>query len=73
MQKEDWLKPDQRALIYWVPKVVADSLGNTSSTFYKADNIGEIQVVVEAISKDGKISYQEMFYEVKKRKIKKRN
>ncbi len=42
-------------------------------TFYNADNIGEMQVVVEAISADGEIGYQEMFYDVKKRKTKKQN
>ncbi len=68
LSAEDWAKPDLRALIYWVPKVVTDSLGKGSVSFYNADNTGEMQVVVEAISETGKIGYQELFYNVKKRR-----
>ena len=37
-----------------------------SSTFYNADNVGEMLVVVEAISDTGEIGYQELIYEVEK-------
>ncbi len=67
LQAGDWYKPDLRALIHWEPKVTADSLGNASATFYNADTPGEMEVVVEAISQDGKIGYQELIYNVRKR------
>jgi hypothetical protein len=67
LQASDWYKPDLRALIYWEPKVKFDSLGKASTTFYNADIVGEMQVVVEAISENGEIGYQEVFYNVKKR------
>lgn len=63
----DWLKPDLRSLVYWKPKVMVDGLGKVSLTFYNADNIGEMQVVVEAISDTGEIGYQEIVYDVVKR------
>jgi len=46
---------------------VTDSLGRATAVFYNADVPGEMQVVVEAISENGEIGYQEIFYEVKKR------
>jgi hypothetical protein len=67
----DWYKPDLRALIHWEPKVTVDSLGKASATFYNADITGEMEVVVEAISEDGKIGYQELVYNVKKINLKK--
>ena len=71
LQPEDWYKPDLRALIDWEPKLIVDSLGKASTTFYNADVVGNMQVVVEAISEDGKIGYQELIYNVRKRDLKK--
>ncbi|TAL66617.1 MAG: Plug domain-containing protein [Bacteroidetes bacterium] len=68
IQLDDWYKPDLRALIHWEPKLMVDSLGKASTIFYNADIIGEMQVVVEAISDEGEIGYKEMFYDIKKRK-----
>jgi len=64
----DWYKPDLRALIYWEPKLIVDNLGKASVTFYNADITGDMEVVVEAISQDGKIGYNEITYNVEKRK-----
>ena len=70
LESGDWYKPDLRALVDWEPKLNVDSLGNTSASFYNADLPGNMQVVVEAISEDGKIGYQEFIYYVKKRELK---
>jgi hypothetical protein len=67
----DWYKPDLRALIHWEPRIRVDSSGKASATFYNADTSGEMEVVVEAISEDGKIGYQELIYNVRKRDSKK--
>jgi hypothetical protein len=71
IQPDDWYKPDMRALIHWAPNIEVDSLGHASATFYNADITGEMEIVVEAISEDGKIGYQEFIYNVKKRDLKK--
>ncbi|MCK9640125.1 MAG: hypothetical protein M0R39_09475 [Prolixibacteraceae bacterium] len=68
LQETDWYKPDLRALVHWEPRLKVDSLGKTSASFYNADNVGEMEVVVEAISDKGEIGYKEMVYCVKKRK-----
>jgi hypothetical protein len=68
LKKDDWLKPDLRMLIHWEPNVRMDSLGRGAAVFYNADNTGEMQVIVEAISPEGEIGYKELFFEVKKRK-----
>ena len=67
LQASDWYKPDLRALIYWEPRLIVDSLGKASATFYNADITGEVIVVVEAISENGEIGYHEILYNVKKR------
>lgn len=64
---EDSSKPDLRSLIHWEPRVEIDSNGNASVGFYNADSTGEILVVVEAISEDGGIGYEEIIYEVKEK------
>jgi hypothetical protein len=71
LQASDWYKPDLRALIHWEPKLIVDSIGKASTTFYNADIVGHMhmQVVVEAISEDGKIGYQEITYAVKTRNL----
>jgi len=68
LKPEDWFKPDLRALVHWEPKLLTNSLGKVSVTYYNADNIGKMLVVVEAISEDGEIGYKEIEYEVVKRK-----
>src|ERR1035437_785328 len=68
LQPIDWYKPDLRALIFWKPNLTVDGLGQTSASFYNADVCGDMEVVVEAISDTGEIGYQEMIYNVKKRK-----
>jgi hypothetical protein len=71
LQPDDWYKPDLRALIDWEPELIIDSIAKASTTFYNADITGEIEVVVEAISEDGKIGYHELTYNVIKRDLKK--
>ncbi len=62
----DWAKPDLRALVHWDSQIVADSLGECAITFYNADNIGEMKIVVEAISESGEIGYQELNFNVER-------
>ncbi|NER81147.1 MAG: hypothetical protein F6K42_16590 [Leptolyngbya sp. SIO1D8] len=64
---EDWIKPDLRSIIHWEPNIKADSLGRVSLSFYNSDNLGEVLVVVEAISDEGDIGYKKYVYQVKKK------
>ncbi|MDN5215079.1 hypothetical protein QQ020_23560 [Fulvivirgaceae bacterium BMA12] len=64
---EDWIKPDLRSIVHWEPNIKTDSLGGVSLSFYNSDNLGEILVVVEAISDEGDIGYQKYVYNVKKK------
>jgi hypothetical protein len=68
LKPDDWYKPDLRALVYWEPRITSDSTGKTSAAFYNADIVGEMEVVVEAISENGEIGYKAVPYKVKKRK-----
>lgn len=67
LSPQDWLKPDYRALVHWQPVVGTDSSGRAVTSFFNADHIAEMIVVVEAIAEDGSVGYQEFTYAVKKR------
>lgn len=66
IRPEEWYKPDLRALVHWEPKLRTDSIGKVSASFYNADHLGEMMVVVEAISDKGELGYQEFVYQVEK-------
>jgi hypothetical protein len=67
LKPDDWYKPDLRSLIHWEPNLQTDSDGMVFASFYNADIDGEMEVVVEAISEDGEIGYNEFSYKVIKR------
>jgi hypothetical protein len=64
---QDWLKPDLRTLIHWAPKLVTDSAGRSTVSFYNADITGKVQVIVEAISENGEIGYRQLIYDVRRK------
>lgn len=49
------VKNDFRSTLYWNPIVRTDSLGRAAVTFYNSDQTGEVQVVVEGVTSDGKL------------------
>lgn len=57
-------KPDLRSLIHWVPEIKFSISDTTSIEFYNPDIPGEKLILIEAISEDGQLGYQEMIYEV---------
>jgi len=67
LKAEDWQKPDLRTLIHWQPTIVTDTLGKASASFYNGDITGNMKIIVEAITANGKIGYKEIFYDVKKK------
>ncbi len=48
-------KEDFRNTIYWNPVVKTDSTGVALLEFYNSDEIGEMKIVVEGITEDGKL------------------
>jgi hypothetical protein len=67
LKTKDWDIPDLRSVIHWKPMVETDKLGLAEIEFYNGDNTGDMLVVIEAISPDGKIGYFETTYTVDKR------
>jgi hypothetical protein len=65
LQPDDWQHPDIRSLIHWQPILKTDDSGKATASFYNTDNKGEMTVIVEAISEEGEIGYQELDYEIK--------
>ena len=64
LKPEDSRKPDLRSVLHWQPLLATDSLGTATTSFYNADNVGGMVIVVEGISKDGKVGYTEKGYKV---------
>lgn len=56
--------PDLRSLVEWKPILKTDRLGKVTTSYYNADNIGKMKIVIEAISKNGEIGYKEIGYKV---------
>ena len=69
LKLDDWNRHDLRALIYWEPELQTGILAKTSASFYNADNVGKVMVVVEAVSENGAIGYKEIEYEIEGREI----
>lgn len=64
LTREDWKIPDLRSVVHWEPNITTDIEGNAQVEFYNDDSIGEMLVVVEGITENGKLGYYEMSYEV---------
>ena len=60
LQPDDWKKPDLRTLIHWAPEIKTDSAGRARISFYNGDYGGKVKVIVEAISQNGELGYQEI-------------
>ncbi|WP_406684633.1 Plug domain-containing protein [Seonamhaeicola sp. MEBiC1930] len=60
----DWSIPDLRSVIHWEPSLKTDENGNAELEFFNDDNIGDVLVIVESVSKDGKLGYYETTYSV---------
>jgi hypothetical protein len=64
---EDWKVPDLRSVVYWNPNVQTDTDGNAQVEYYNPDDTGEMLVIVEGISKNGKLGYFETAYQVEEK------
>ncbi|MGE0021357.1 MAG: hypothetical protein AB7S72_16905 [Draconibacterium sp.] len=48
-------KEDIRSTIWWNPLVMTDSIGVAIETFYQSDETGEMKIVVEGVTEDGRL------------------
>lgn len=62
LQDKDWETPDLRDVIQWMPQLKPDAKGHAITTFYNADQSGDVLVVIEGITTNGKIGYAEYTY-----------
>ncbi|WP_422106738.1 MG2 domain-containing protein [Winogradskyella sp.] len=65
LSSQDWVIPDHRSVIHWSPDVELNEEGRAILEFYNDDHVGEVSVIIEAISKNGKMGYIEKTYKVK--------
>lgn len=66
LTNQDWVIPDNRSVIHWSPEITLNAEGDYILEYYNDDHIGEVTLIVEAISKNGKIGYAERTYTIKK-------
>jgi hypothetical protein len=48
-------RKDFRSTIYWNPIVITDSTGVAHTSFYNSDEVGNMQIIVEGVTADGKL------------------
>jgi hypothetical protein len=51
----DYLYPDDRITLFWVPTIITDSLGHAEAVFYSSDRIGVFNVNFEGVTPDGNL------------------
>ena len=61
----DDTKKDFRSTLYWNPIVRTDSTGVANISFYNSDQTGDVNVVVEGVTSDGKLCRGVGKYQVK--------
>jgi hypothetical protein len=65
LPEESEKKADYRNTIYWNPVVRTDSTGVAISEFYNSDETGNMKIVVEGVTSDGKLCRGVSNYNVK--------
>jgi TonB-dependent SusC/RagA subfamily outer membrane receptor len=54
VEKNENIKPDHRATLYWNPLLFTDEKGKAKISFFNSDNANSMQVLIEGISASGK-------------------
>jgi hypothetical protein len=63
-QDNEKTKEDYRSTLYWDPAIETNIKGDAEVTFYNSDQTGEVRVVVEGVTKDGRLCRGIGSYEV---------
>jgi hypothetical protein len=58
-------QPDFRHLLYWSGNINTNDKGKNELSFFTSDVPGKYVIVVQGMSKNGKVGYQETMFEVK--------
>jgi TonB-dependent SusC/RagA subfamily outer membrane receptor len=53
VEKDEYIKPDHRATLYWVPLLYTDEKGNAKVSFFNSDKATRMQILIEGISATG--------------------
>jgi hypothetical protein len=57
-------KPDLRSVVHWQPILKTNDAGKAEISFYNADITGDMLVIIEAITENGDVAYEEFIYKV---------
>ena len=63
--KNDRSKKDNRTTIAWIPSLHSNSLGDASISFWTADRASNYRVVIEGITAEGELLYNELILQAK--------
>jgi hypothetical protein len=61
---DDLKTPDLRTLIHWQPIIKTNDASKSEISFYNGDVTGDMLVIVEAITENGEVAYEEFIYKV---------
>jgi TonB-dependent SusC/RagA subfamily outer membrane receptor len=53
VEKNEYIKPDYRATLYWAPLLYTDEKGNAKVSFFNSDKATRMQILIEGISASG--------------------
>lgn len=56
---------DLRTTVYWKPDLVTDEKGETTASFYTADEAGRYQIIVEGMDLNGRMGHKAVLVEVR--------
>lgn len=63
-QKHSIEKTDFRSTLYWHPNIWTDEYGEASVTYYNSDQTGEVSIIMEGLTTDGRICRGTCTYKV---------
>jgi hypothetical protein len=58
------MKNDYRSTLYWNPVVRTDSTGTAAVSYYNSDQTGQVEIIVEGITAEGKLCRGTAYYKV---------
>lgn len=58
--------PDFRNLLFWSPELNTNASGKANTSFYTSDVSGKYAVVIEGMTKDGRLGQQTIYFDVNK-------
>ncbi len=64
LKDTDQSKPDLRSTLYWNPSIKSDAKNYNEITFFTSDDVGPMKILVQGITKDGRVFVSDQLFNV---------